>query len=388
MRVAAWWTATRLSLIGFVILAAYLIGFDRDQRLADPGAWIAGRFTWADSFHYLRIADVGYLPPGLPCCDQAFFPGYPLAIRAASVLTGGDLLWAGLLVSLLASAAAAWLLHEVAGRAGDPEVARVAVFYLGIAPYAIILTSVFTEALFLACALAAWHFGRREAWGWAGLFASLATLVRLNGLFVAVALVVMFLLARARGASAATGADRLRPAALIGPGLFALATPLLVAAGYAGYLHARTGSWTAWSQAQVIGWDRRSGWPWESLISGWHAVRSAQTPDLLVARIADLGAVGLGVLALVLLARRRRWPELTYLGLSLAVLICSNSVQSSNRYALTWFPVFVLAAEATVNWGRRHGHSHGWPIAAGLALVCVPLMVALALAQAAHLWIA
>jgi hypothetical protein len=374
--VVAAWVASRVALVGLVALTAYLIGFDLTQRRQSTGAWLAGRFSWADSYHYLRIAEKGYLPPGLDCCDQAFFPGYPLAIRAVAPLVGGNLTVAGLVVAHLAALAAAVLLWRLGiAQTGDRRVGAVAVLLLAVAPYGVFLTSVFTESLFLALALGAWWTALRGQWWWAGLLAGLATGVRVNGLFLGAGLAVMYL-AQQR----ADGGWR-RPR----PDVVALLAPLGAVAGYVTYLHGRTGSWTAWTDAQVRGWERRTAWPWQGVAAGWRAITDASAPDLVVAHVADLVFALAGVALVLVLMALRRWPEAVYLALSVGVLICSTTVQSSPRYALTWFPAYLLAAEAAVRAFDRRGWR--WPVPAVVALA-LPVEAAVAVALAAHLWVA
>ncbi len=72
------WLATRAALTVAVLVGSLLLHVDDALRRSHPGRWALERFVWWDSWHFLRIAEKGYLPPGLPCCDQAFFPGYPL----------------------------------------------------------------------------------------------------------------------------------------------------------------------------------------------------------------------------------------------------------------------------------------------------------------------
>lgn len=364
-RVAALWLASRFCLVLFVALSGWLLDLDRGQRLAGFTGWLLGRFSWADSYHYLRIAEQGYLPPGLPCCDQAFFPGYPIALRAVSPLTGGDLTAAGLLVALVASTVAAVLLWRLATALHGARVAAWALLFLVVAPYGVFLTAVFTESLFLALALAAWCAGHREKWWWAGLLAGLATLVRVNGLFLAAGLGVMYLV-RARG-------FRLRRDCL------AFLAPVAAVLGYTAYLHARTGSWTAWTDAQVTGWGRRNAWPWDGVVAGWNAIRGASGPDFAFAYTVDLVTSLLGIVLVVVLLRLRRWDQATYVGLNVVVLVCSTTLQSAPRYALTWFPVYLLLGELAV---RRR-----WA-ATVLVGVCGPLAAVVALALAAHLWVA
>src|SRR3954451_10930219 len=107
-----WW-ASRLALFVVVSLTSYVLALPGPTRINEPGGWLLERFVWWDAFHFLRIADRGYLPPGLSCCDQAFFPGYPLSIRAFAPLVGSSVL-AVLLVTQLAASIAMWLLWRMA----------------------------------------------------------------------------------------------------------------------------------------------------------------------------------------------------------------------------------------------------------------------------------
>ena len=369
LAVAGWWAATRLALVAFVLLSTYLLRIDPGLRSRDAGRWLLERLTWWDTWHYVRIAERGYLPPGLPCCDQAFFPGYPLLMRVLSPLTGGSVAVAGLVISLVAGCVASVLLWRVA-ELRTPGTGRDGVLFLAVAPFGVFLSAVYTESLFLALALGAWLAASRRHWWWAGALAAGTAAIRVNGLFVAAALVVMYV-------------EQLRHDGRRRPRLdvLALTAPGLVVLAFFGYLAWRTGSLRAWQDAQTTGWVRHAAWPWDGLAAGWSAIRSAHAPDLVVSRWADLLAVLLGIALVVLLARWRRWPEATYVALSVAVLVCSTMLTSAPRYALTWFPGYLVAAELV----RRNGW--GW-LRIAVPLACLPLLAALSLAFAAHLWVA
>jgi hypothetical protein len=367
--VAAAWLASRGALVGFVLVSSYLLRLDPALRQRDAGRWLIERVTWWDSWHYVRIAEVGYLPPGLPCCDQAFFPGYPLLMRLVSTLTGGSVIAAGLLISLAAGTVAAVLLWRLA-ELRRPGAGRPAVIMLAAAPTGIFLVSVYTEALFLALALGAWLAGSHRRWWWAGVLAAATSAVRVNGLFLAAALAVMYL-AQLREER------RRRPRV----DAVALALPFVPVLAYFGYLSWRTGSTRAWQDAQTTGWVRQAAWPWDGLAAGWHAISTAHAPDLVVSRWADLLTVVAGVVLVAVLLRLRRWPEATYVALSVAVLLCSTMLTSAPRYALTWFPLYVVVGELVARTRSR------W-VELAVPLVCAPLLLAWSLAFAAHLWVA
>lgn len=376
------WTATRLALIGYVLLASFLLNLPVGGRERGADHLVLSRFTWWDSFHFLRIADLGYLPPGVPCCDQAFFPGYPLAIRAVAPLTGGNVAFAGLLVSLAAATAAAvglWRLGELA--TGSVAGGRAAVLFLAVAPYGFFLTAVYSEALFLAFAVGAWWAGTTRRWWLAGLLAGCATGVRINGLFLAGGLVVMYLLQlRADRRSGGRGLAR--------PDAVALVAPLLALGGYAWHLHALTGSWNAWLEAQATGWDRRTAWPWEGLAAGWSSALGAASPDLVISRWADLAVAVYGIVLVAGLLGLRRWAEAVYVAPNVAVLVCSTTLVSGPRYAVMWFPAYLLLAVFVT---RGPARDRAWPsgtVTWAVALTGVPLLAVVALSFAAHLWTA
>lgn len=359
-----------MALVGFVLLASWLGGIDREGRWQHAGTWVLERFTYWDSLHFIRIAEVGYLPPGLPCCDQAFFPGYPLVLRALAPLLGDSVMLAGVVVTFLGGLAASVMLWRLAADFwGGPRVGTTAVVYLAVAPYGIFLTAVYSESVFLACSVAAWWAGSHRRWWLAGALAGVAAAVRVNGLLLAAGLMVMYAVQlRSQG--------RWRPR----PDAAALLVPLAAVGAYLTYLHTLTGSWNAWQEAQDLGWSRATAWPWTGLVAGWQATQGAQAPDVLVSRWAALLSVVAGLALLGILLRSRRWAEATYIGLSVAVLVCSTMLTSAPRYALLWFPGYLLAARWTTRPGWR------W-VRTALVVGCVPLLAALALSFSARSWV-
>ena len=148
-----------------------------------------------------------------------------------SPLTGGNVMLAGILVSLAAGTVAAVMLWQLAIAQGlGPRVAATAVVLLGVAPYGIFLAAVYSEALFLAVTVAAWWAAVTRRWWCAGALAAAATAVRVNGMFLVAALAVMYLVQLRED-------RRRRPRGDV----LALALPFAVLAAYFGYLHARTG---------------------------------------------------------------------------------------------------------------------------------------------------
>lgn len=218
--------------------------FPADAGTRDPGPVLVPFERW-DWGHFLNVARDGYFPAGSGPWDaerdnrEAFFPGFPLALRAVHTLVPS---WtaAGLLISLVAGGIAVLALVRIA-RLYLPEAnaGRRTAQLLLLSPCAVFLATGYSESLFLAFALPAWLAAHRRNWPLATTLAALATTVRISGLFLAAALALHFVLtARVR--------SDWRP-------LPWLALPALPAALYAWYLHARTGDWMAWKHAQERG---------------------------------------------------------------------------------------------------------------------------------------
>lgn len=372
VRAAAAFFVSRILLMATVLLMAAVAGQGAVDHEWATGTWWLDRFSAWDSYHFVRIATLGYLPPGLDCCDQAFFPGYPMLMAALAPITGGSVTGAGLLISLVAGAVAAgllWTLVREDARGGAPA-ARRAVTMLALAPTGFFLASVYTEALFLALALGAWLLATRRHWWLAGVLAALATGVRVNGLFLAAALAVLYLTQWNRD-------GRPRPRLDV----LALGFPALSVAAYVTYLHSLTGSWDAWREAEHRGWSRATATPWKGMTTAWQSLLDSPNAWLAASRAADIAAVLFGVAVCALLARQRRWPELTYLTLTVGVVLCSTLWVSAPRYALTWFPAYL--ASATI----RDTTAYRRVYAVGLALSVVLLLAATWAAATRH-WVA
>jgi Gpi18-like mannosyltransferase len=138
-----------------------------------------------DALWYLRIADGGYASGD---GTAAFFPLYPLAIRALSFAMGGRPFAAGLLVSN-AAFLGALILFYLLGRADvSDSTARRAVLYLSVFPSAFFLVAPYSESLFLLLTLLAFWGARRGRWEVAGIAGLLAALTRSVGLLLVVPL--------------------------------------------------------------------------------------------------------------------------------------------------------------------------------------------------------
>ncbi|MEV0613428.1 mannosyltransferase family protein [Nonomuraea sp. NPDC050404] len=300
-----------------------------------------------DATLFITIARYGYDgEPGQPADEglPAFFPGLPAALRLVHLVVP-DWAAAGLLVSLVSGAVAMVALARLAEAEGASG--WQAVLALLLFPMAVFLAAGYSESLFLAFAIPAWLAARKGNWPTAVLLAAGASCVRITGLFLAVALVVEFVMQRG-------------PARRAGW----LVVPFVPLAAYSSYHYGRTGDWLAWKHAQEAGWGRDFAWPWEAWLTTWRSAMG--TDDFAVAFRMEIAGAVVVVVALVWLLVLRRWSEAVYGGTQALALMTSAYYLSIPRSLLLWFPLWILIAKVAT---RRT-----WVIVL-YALISGPLML-------------
>jgi hypothetical protein len=318
------------------------------------GLW--QRWDW---LRYVGIAQHGYSLHARHGSSIAFFPGYPIVLATAQLVLR-SWVYTGLIISLLAGAVAAVALSriialeariafgtgvsasDVPGAEGTADervrsAVRDGVLFWVFAPAAFFLAAGYTESLFLALVMPAWLAAKRGRWLAAGVLLAGASAVRVNGLFVFVGVVVMFLQTRPHG----------RREWLRGAPLLIALTPVIA---FVTYLHSLTGSWTAWQKAEATGWNRHFTEPLRTFINTW---RYAFGEKALKANNAweyqlEIVAMAVGVALLVWLVARRRWPEAAYVTLSVGALATSNVFLSVPREMLLWWPLWAALGVWTV----------------------------------------
>src|SRR5262249_43637600 len=184
----------------------------------------------------LRIAEHGYISP--IHADAAFYPVYPTLIAGLGWVFGGHYVLAGVVISLVASLAAFFLLHRVAEDRLGAEGARRAVLYLAVFPMSLFLIAVYSESVFLLLTVAAFLLAERGKWLGAWRAPALAIMARVVGLALVPALLIMAWRSR----------DRRRA---VGGGVI----PTVVFALYPVYLDWRTGDGWSFLHSQGL-WHR------------------------------------------------------------------------------------------------------------------------------------
>ncbi len=153
---------------------------------------------WAhmDGEQYVSVAESGYssespaLSSGHNLASPAFFPLYPLLMRAAATLFGGPispgaLSVYGVLISLIALYFALYFVYRIAEEGWGVRVAEGAVLALAFFPTSFFFNAVYTESLFLALSAGAvWAVRVRKNLLLACLLAGLAAATRNVGILL------------------------------------------------------------------------------------------------------------------------------------------------------------------------------------------------------------
>jgi hypothetical protein len=319
----------------------------------DPLSTLPARF---DSGWYAGIAYEGYQWQHRFDRQQnlAFFPAYPMLMRAAGVLMGRDdaprdvwvlrYTWAGLVISLVAFFWAAWYLARIARELLDDERATTAVLLLAAYPFAVYYSAAYTESLFLLAAAGAWYHFRHAHWAPAAIWGLIAGLSRPNGFFLSVPLGLLALGVRDAGRAGLPDAPRPRSSRL--SAVVVAAMPAVGMLIFTLYVYQLTQLWFGWARMHGA-WGRTLGW-------GDFTLAPVGSAAGLLHLAAAHPFQALNTLGLVF-AMALVWPVWRTLGSAWAAFVLVNvlpplaagGVLSMGRVTSTLFPLFLALAAVT-----------------------------------------
>jgi len=342
-------------LVGAAVRAAQLV-VDANKaglpRARTATGYISEVLTSWDGRWYLEIVRSGYpqfIPPDITYeqleARAAFFPLYPMVVRAVDVvLPGGDTL-AALFTNLVLSMVAVVLVGLLARQWFDVAVARRAMVLFAVFPGSFVMSFAYSETLLIVlaagCLLALSH----ERWLLAGVTAALATAARPNGVALVAACAVAALFAiRSRRNWRALIAPVLAPVGFI---------------AFQVFLAGHTGERAAWFRVQREAWREGTSFG-ATAISNTLSFLShpfASPTDALTA--ATMAALGMCAWAW----HRCRLPGFAtaYVVIVVALMLIPATVTARPRFLFTAFPLAIAVAA----WWPRGERSDSW----GLMLV-------------------
>jgi hypothetical protein len=304
-----------------------------------------------DAGWYYGIAEGGYKFSTDQQSNAAFFPVYPMLIRAVHVVIGSHrAMWwfvCGIIVSNAALVVALIYLFLLVRLEFDEQTARRAVLYFLIFPTTLFLSAVYAESVLLAFVLGSFYHARKGEWWIAGILGCVATASRPPGAVLGLGLLVEYLL------QAEFNWRKARP------NILALGLVPLGLIGFFTYMHYAAGTGTAATQAQYV-WGLRLQDQWHTLAPFFQ--RGGTAHGTLIDLAFTLAFAALAIIA----AFRLRASYVAYAIAYIIFITMWGSLESIPRYVLGCFPAFFLLALA-----GRNDLFHRWyvPISSGLAAV-------------------
>ena len=350
--IAGWWAVGR----GIVLATAAVLHFagPLGRARADVHAHVFGVLGAWDAHWYRIVAERGYLLVPGRTSDPAFFPFYPLLLRAMHTL-GLGYYSAGLLVSNVAFLAALVAFESLTRELFGTRFARRATIYLAIFPAGFVFSMGYPESVAL-CAIALSALAAlKHRWFLAAALAAVGTLARPETFFVALPLL---------GLALREHDPRVRRRAL-----GAVLAPFAALACFALYLGLTLGDPLAWLHAERA-WGRH--FTPLGLLAAIEHVPGAYAESPWVVRDIAFFVLYLGLLALALRASAPRW----WVAAGVVVVVVptfSGSFNSIGRFGLL-APAVVWGLASLGRSGRADAVIRGLSVAllAG-ATAAIPL---------------
>ncbi|MFI8926333.1 glycosyltransferase family 39 protein [Streptomyces sp. NPDC053474] len=344
------------ALLGYAaVRVCGLLVFALWARREHRGVWHLLAESW-DCDWYLKIAEHGYadtLGHTFDANNLAFFPLYPLLIRAGEHLVPAPRGAVGLAIACAASFLAAWGIFKVGDRLHGRRTGVLLVLLWACLPVALVQWMGYTESLFTAFVAWCLYAVLTGRWVAAGALAALAGLTRPTGIALAAAVTVTALLALRRRFSAA-----------------ALAGAVLAPLGwlaYVGWVGVRLGRWDGYFAVQKW-WHNE----WDGGVGTLRWVKSlfvVERPQLFLVMVTLVLCGALVLFAMSVAGREQPLPLLVFTGLLLAIVLGSRGVYFPRaRFLMPGFPLLLPVALA---------------LARARARVVVPVLTGAALTSAA-----
>lgn len=289
--------------------------------------------TWGDSGWYLGIARYGYEqePFNVGQHNWAFFPLYPLTLRAAAKITGGYEV-TGMALSSIFLLFALVILHKlVLSDKGDQATADRAIFYLAFFPTSYFFSLPHTESLFLLVTVGSFYAARRERWWLAGILGALASATRFIGILMLPTLLLLYWQQHRRWPRLKELGFLLAPAGLL---------------CYMLYLRSITGNALAFKDT-LAAWNRSGGFFLTPIINYLKHPAEIAPPvgggNFFLLHIAAVLTV---IFCAYKLARAKDWALSFYALASALIPLSSQNLVSNTRYMMTVFPMYLILARA------------------------------------------
>jgi hypothetical protein len=330
---------TRVVIFAIGLFAVLAVGSAQPEGLSPRESTASLPARW-DASWYTGVAAGGYRwQPDERHSRLAFFPAYPLALRAvgkAVALPNRPVpwLWTGVALSVVFFGFALWYVGSLSESIGGKDARVPAMLLTATYPFALFHGQVYPESLFLLCSVAATYESYRGRPLRTGLWGLLAGLSRPTGVLVT----LLVLPSALRQVSDSKNTVAVRVSWVI-----AMLGPTLGTVAYSTFVYFVTGDPLRWIHDQE-GWGRVAANP----VTVVRGVFQLMIENGLLRFVAEQPYDALNVGAFVVaaatiwpVARRLGWGPALFMACSLIAPLRVGGFPSMGRYTCVLFPAFI-----------------------------------------------
>jgi len=286
-----------------------------------------------DSNWYVSIAERGYFFNETKNSSIAFFPLYPILMKAVGFALGIRANWAGFFLNIILSFFLVNRLFKLLILDYPVRESFYIVLFFLFFPASFFLISIYTETLFILLTIISFYSARKEKWFWAGIFSALAAVTRLYGVFLMPILFIEYFLINGKN---------LKVFFEKRSWLFLL-FPFFSFGGFLAFNYFKFGNYFAFLAAQKT-WGRVPTWPWHTFLGYLNAIiyGNLLSVDNFHFLINLLALVYILFSFLLMLKKARITYSLLPIFFILPIFF-SGTFTSVYRYLLSAFPIFIGA---------------------------------------------
>jgi Gpi18-like mannosyltransferase len=328
-----------LSILSFLCLTSLTINLQYRFYSAFPlytsaNKFLEGFIRW-DASWYIDIVQKGYFFAKGGMSSIAFFPFYPLLIRSLQVFISDPYL-AGILISNLCFLGALILLYKLVKIKIDERTAFKTIVLVACFPFSFFFSSIYSESLFLLLVVLTFFLLEKRKWLWAALAVSLASITRLQGIFL-IPILVFWPFTKIKNGEK----DKL---------LLILASLLISSLGlvfFVSYNQIKFGNGLAFLAAHLQGWGRNFNLVFPEHLRAINLLFGLKKIDFGIFDLLRITNFILSLIWILFLPAVYKslgifYTLFSFLGI---VIPFANSLWSMERFLMVVFPVFIVLAK-------------------------------------------
>ncbi len=321
-------------LVSRMLMLAVQLFYQYDIGKAEP--FLTSMQRW-DANWYHDIAKYGYADPNISNSEGqvpwAFFPLFPMLIRAFYLLTDQDILIIGTIINSIAFISALYMAFRyIILTRENVYKAVLFVIFMTFGIYSFYFTALYTEAIFLFLLVSSLYHLKKRNYLITGVFGALLSATRNTGVLLIIAVIVQYISDYMKNSTEKSIKHFIKEVTSNEKFILCLAIIPLGIFCYMFYLWNLTGDPLAFMRVQIV-WGRSLHNPFYILL---RSLCSIHPYEHIMAFISWIG-----IYFLWFLLKRKRGIECV-LGTFFLFIPLSTSIASMQRYLIGSF-VFVLA---------------------------------------------